>query len=127
MRSRHRLALVAVASLVWSSAVAAQSSDPFVGEWAPDKASCSEARLVFTEDGRHEALMRDTDGWAVLSEASYRRDGNVVQVFDASGALLETLTIVSMSPARLVLRNTDQSRHEAIGIEALELARCVAR
>jgi hypothetical protein len=129
MSRRHSFAATAavVVGLSWVGIVAAQSPDPFVGEWAPDKASCSEARLVFTADGRHEALMREADDWVVLSEANFQREGSVVRVFDASGSLMETLAIVAMSPTRLVLRNADQSRHDAIGIDALELARCVAR
>lgn len=103
-----------------SSALLAATGE--VGEWGIDAEFCAESRVVFTADGLHQAWMLEDGQWQVAVSAPYRRDGNFL-IVDVDG-VEDRLEVLEESAERLVLRNTDEARHEALGIDRLELERC---
>jgi len=106
--------------ILLSSALHAATAE--VGEWGIDAELCAESRIVFTADGLHQARMLQDGQWLTLASASYRRDGNIL-IVEADGAE-ERLEVLEESAGRLVLRNTDEARHQALEIDRLELERC---
>lgn len=106
--------------ILLSSALPAATAE--VGEWGIDAEMCAESRVVFTADGLHQAQMLQDGQWQALASAPYRRDGNIL-IVEADGAE-ERLEVLEESAGRLVLRNADEARQEALGIDRLELERC---
>lgn len=99
-------------------AVLALEPDPIVGEWAVDRASCREARLVFTFEGTKESLVAEDGRWKSLGAAEYWREGDVLII--RHGDTEERIEILEQQRDRLVLRN----RESAGGDVTTELVRC---
>lgn len=106
--------------ILLSSALQAATAE--VGEWGIDAEMCAESRVVFTADGLHQARILEDGQWLTLASAPYRRDGNIL-IVEADGAQ-ERLEVLEENTGRLVLRNVDEARHRALGIDRLELERC---
>ena len=96
-----------------------------VGEWNLDEAACAEARVTYTDDGRHESLHKADDGWNTLASGSYRLDGTAL-VVEFQGQS-ETLEVVSLDQGSLVLRNADAARMSEAGVEPVRFVRCPPR
>lgn len=102
--------------------VALHAAAAEVGEWGIDEEMCAESRVVFTADGLHEARILEDGQWQTLASAPYRREGNTL-IVEVDG-VEDRLEVLEESADRLVLRNADEARHEALGIDRLELERC---
>lgn len=98
---------------------------PLHGDWATEAELCSESRLSFTADGRHEALWFEEGEWKVQSTGTYRRDGSRLVIH--IGNARQERQIISVDDQFMVLRELDESRAEALGADALTLYRCPAR
>jgi len=103
----------------------ALASDALVGDWSTDAESCATARVTYTADGRHEGLSFENGEWLVLATGSYRREGDRLMV--RAGDIEDRLVILSVDAEHLLLRNEDEARMTALGIESVAFVRCPPR
>lgn len=108
-----------------ADAAPAADAGSLVGEWAVEPALCTESRLSFTADGRHEALMDDGGGWLVLASGSYERRGSELRI--VFQGVEQQREILSVGPGRLVLRHEDEAIARATGSPEAVFHRCPAR
>lgn len=101
------------------------AADAIVGEWNLDAAACEQARIAYTEDGRHESWQREGEGWTTTASGQYRvEDGSLVVEYQGQS---ETLEIVSLDGDTLELRNADPARMSDAGVDSVRFVRCPAR
>lgn len=103
----------------------AMASDTVVGEWSTDAAGCAAARVTYTAEGRHEGLIFEDGHWRTLASGSYRLEGDRLVV--RAGDVEDRLVIIAADAERLVLRNADPVRMQALGVDAVNFVRCAAR
>ena len=108
-----------------ATAAAPDSSGAIVGEWNPDPSLCADSRMTFTDDGRHEALMDDGDGWQVLASGRYELDGRTLVIrFEGE---VQRREVVSVDGQALVLRHDDAALAKVTGGYEVVLHRCPGR
>lgn len=108
-----------------ADAIREAGDDRLVGEWAVDPELCSESRITFTADGRHEALMGDDGGWRVLATGNYERNGTKLRIgFDG---VVQHREILSVDADQLVLRHEDEALARATGSREAVFHRCPPR
>ncbi len=104
----------------------AAQPDALIGEWSMDAESCREARLTYTAAGVHEALMLEEGTWKIKASGRYTRDGSRITV-DIGGNRKDELIVVSVDDSTLVMRNADEARMQALGLDSVTLTRCPPR
>ena len=122
----YRKLLVALVTMGNASTHAADTQAVF-GEWAMDAATCSESRLTFTTEYRHEALMAEGDEWLILASAGFTFEGDVILVKTSEYQSHQRLRVIVATESALQLRTEDVARAEAIGTDTLSLVRCPPR
>lgn len=103
----------------------AMSSDALVGEWSTDAQTCASGRVTYTADGRHEGLSFTDGEWRVLASGSYELEGERLLV--RADDVEDRLVILSVDAERLELRNADQARMLALGVDSVSFTRCPSR
>ncbi|MAL04071.1 MAG: hypothetical protein CL625_07360 [Arenimonas sp.] len=100
-------------------------TDMLVGEWAVDPALCTESRITFTSDGRHEALMGEGGEWRVLASGEYEHSGDELRI--SFEGVVQHREILSVDADRLVLRHEDEALARASGSHEAMFHRCKPR
>lgn len=119
--------LLILLALLPAPAMAIDLED-IMGEWAVDAESCRDARLTFTIDQMHEALVAEGGRWVSLAAAAFDIEGDIIVIHtSADGTTPEQrLRVVAAERDRLVLRTDDAARAELAGTDTLTLVRCPA-
>lgn len=102
------------------------NADALVGEWSIDAPSCDHARLTYTAEGLHEALMLEGGTWKTMASGTYSRDGDRVRV-QTGEQQHDDLVIIRADDRTLELRNADAARMQAMGMDSVTLVRCPPR